>query len=253
MKICSLNPLTGYKRDGYCTNTEGDSGTHVVCAQVTDEFLQFTKEQGNNLITPQSGFPGLKSGDKWCLCALRWDQALKAGVAPPVDVYATDKSAVKFNSLNTYLQHKFAANAHTRKKGGKRSSKTRKQFLFHPNNPKSSFDVYIDKNPRNTIPIHYKTIMDVKKTIKKLESLYKAKKYTHKRIWQVAMIMKVRLEVIKEKKPDEYKLAKRYFDFLSGRTKMSEENRYKSIFRPLDISNGNKAKLTFGKMGLKLV
>ena len=231
IKICSLNPLTGYKRDGYCTNIEGDSGTHVVCAQVTDKFLQFTKEQGNNLITPQNGFPGLKSGDEWCLCARRWEQARKAGVAPPVNVHATDKSALKFNSLDTYLQHRLAANAYTRKAGGKRSSKTRKQFLFHPNNPKSSFDVYIDKNPRNTIPIHYKTVADVKHTIKKLESLYKAKKYTHKRIWQVAMIMKVRLEVIKEKKPGEYQLAKRYFDFLSERTKMSQENRQKSVFK----------------------
>ena len=113
IKLCSLNPVTGYNRDGYCTNINGDSGTHVVCAQVTDKFLQFTKKQGNDLITSHSNFPGLKSGDKWCLCALRWEQARKSGVAPPVDVYATDKSALKFNSLNTY----------TRKKGGKRTRK----------------------------------------------------------------------------------------------------------------------------------
>ena len=222
IKICSLNPVTGYKRDGFCTNIDGDYGTHVVCAQVNDEFLQFTKKQGNNLITPQSGFPGLKSGDKWCLCARRWEEARKAGVAPPVDVYATDKSALQFNNLNTYLKH-------TRKKGGKRS-KTRKQFRFNPNNPKLSFNVYIDKNPRNTIPIHYKTIVDVKNTITNLEKLYKAKKYPHKRIWQVAMIMKVRLEVLKQKKPDEYQLAKRYFEFLGERTKMNEENRFQSVF-----------------------
>ena len=103
IKLCSLNPVTGYNRDGYCTNINGDSGTHVVCSQVTDKFLQFTKKQGNDLITPNSSFPGLKSGDKWCLCALRWEQARKAGVAPPVDVYATDKSALNFNSRNTYL------------------------------------------------------------------------------------------------------------------------------------------------------
>jgi uncharacterized protein (DUF2237 family) len=215
--------MTGYKRDGYCTNIAGDNGTHVVCAQVTDNFLQFTKKQGNNLITPRDDFPGLKTGDKWCLCARRWEEARKAGVAPPVDVYATDKSAIHFNDLNTYV-------GHTRKRGGKRRSKTKKQFRFNPNNPKSSFNVYIDKNPRNTIPIHYKTIVDVKNTITNLEKLYKAKKYPHKRIWAVAMIMKVRLEVIKQKKPDEYQLAERYFEFLGERTKMKEENRYRSVF-----------------------
>ncbi len=75
--------------------------------------------------------------------------------------------------------------------------KTKKRFLYHNNNPKKSFDVYIDKNPKDTIHIKYKTIEDVKNTINKLEKLYKAKRYTHKRIWQVGMIMKVRLEVLK--------------------------------------------------------
>lgn len=109
-------------------------------------------------------------------------------------------------------------------------NKTRKQFLFNPNNPKKSFDVYIDKNPKDTIPIKYTTIDDVKDTIMKLERLYKAKKYPHKRIWQVVMIMKVRLEVLKHKKPREYKLAKKYFNFLSNRTDLSEDKRYKSTF-----------------------
>ena len=121
IKICSLNPVTGYTRDGYCKNINGDSGTHVVCTQVNDEFLQFTKKQGNDLITPTSNFPGLKSGDKWCLCALRWEQARNAGVAPPVDVYATDKSALKFNGIKTYLKHKLARTSDTRNMGGKRT------------------------------------------------------------------------------------------------------------------------------------
>ena len=77
--------------------------------------------------------------------------------------------------------------------------KTKKQFLYNPDNPKTSFDVYVDKNPKDTIHIKYKTLNDVKNTIKKLEKLYKSKKYSHKRIWQVAMIMKVRLDVIKKK------------------------------------------------------
>jgi uncharacterized protein (DUF2237 family) len=221
--------MTGYNRDGYCTNIDGDSGTHVVCAKMTDKFLQFTKEKGNDLITPNNRFPGLKSGDKWCLCARRWEEARKAGAAPPVDVSATDKSALKFNKRNTYLKYKLPTNQYTRKRGGSRG--TRKQFLYNPNNPKLSFDVYIDKNPYNTIPIHYKTAADVKNTIKTLEKLYKAKKYTHKRIWAVGMIMKVRLEVLKQKKPDEYLLAKRYFEFLGERTKMNEEERYRSVFR----------------------
>lgn len=119
---------------------------------------------------------------------------------------------------------------HTQKKK-KVLNKTRKQFLFNPNNPKMSFDVYIDKNPKDTIPIKYKTVDDVKETITKLEKLYKAKKYPHKRIWQVGMIMKVRLEVLKNKKPQEYKLAKKYFKFLSKRTDLSEDKRYQSIFK----------------------
>ena len=110
-------------------------------------------------------------------------------------------------------------------------NKTRKQFLFNPDDPKKSFDVYIDKNPKDTIPIKYKTVDDVKDTIQKLERLYKAKKYPHKRIWQVGMIMKVRLEVLKDKKPHEYALSNRYFKFLSTRTKLSEDNRYKSTFK----------------------
>lgn len=117
----------------------------------------------------------------------------------------------------------------TKRRTKKVLNKTRK-FLFNPNNPDKSFDVYIDKNPKDTIPIRYKTVDDVKDTILKLERLYKNKKYPHKRIWQVSMIMKVRLEVLKEKKPREYALANRYFKFLSRRTDLSEEERYRVFF-----------------------
>ena len=85
------------------------------------------------------------------------------------------------------------------KKKHKNIKTTKKQFLYNPENPKKSFDVYIDKNPKDTIHIKYTTLDDVKNTIHKLESLYKHKKYSHKRIWQVGMIMKVRLEVLKNK------------------------------------------------------
>ena len=205
LKLCSKEPLTGYMRDGYCKNLPDDSGTHVVCATMTDEFLEFTKSKGNDLSTKTSTFPGLKKGDKWCLCAHRWAEAHKADKAPPVDLEATDKSALKFNNLNTYTR---------KSSSGGRS--TRKQ----------SFDVYIDANPKDTISIKYKTLDDVKNTILKLEKLYKARKYPHKRIWQVGMIMKVRLEVLKNSKPQQYKLAEKYFKFLGKRTKLDESERY---------------------------
>lgn len=117
-----------------------------------------------------------------------------------------------------------------RKKNKNKTQKSKKYFLFNPNNPKKSFDVYIDKNPKNTIHIKYKTIDDVKNTIQNLEKLYKTKKYSHKRIWQVAMIMKVRLEVLKNIKPKQFNLAQKYFNFLSNRTNLSQQNRYKSEF-----------------------
>ena len=109
--------------------------------------------------------------------------------------------------------------------------KLNKIFLYNPNNPKKSFDVYIDKNPNDTIYIKYKTIQNVKNTINKLEKLYKSKKYTHKRIKQVAMIMKVRLKVLKNKKPQQYNLSKKYFDFLGKRTKLDKNKRYKFKFK----------------------
>ena len=117
--------------------------------------------------------------------------------------------------------------------------KTKKQFLFNPNDPKLSFDVYIDKDPSDTIPIKYKTVKDVKKTIQKLERLYKNKKYTHKRIWQVGMILKVRLEaMLKHKKTlypkakevkKRYNLSKKYFHFLKMRTKKKTFKERKSM------------------------
>ena len=107
---------------------------------------------------------------------------------------------------------------------------TKKQFLFNPENPNKSFDVYIDKNPKDTIHIKYTTVEDVKNTIAKLEKLYKNKKYSHKRIWQVGMIMYVRLKVLRAKKPQQYALANKYFLFLGKRTKLADKDRYKLSF-----------------------
>jgi hypothetical protein len=109
-------------------------------------------------------------------------------------------------------------------------NKTRK-FFYNPNNPDKSFDVYIDKNPRDTIHIKYTTTEDVKNTINKLEKLYKTKKYTHKRIWQVAMIMNVRLKVLRKTKPEQFALANKYFTFLGKRTKLQEKSRYNFSFK----------------------
>ena len=124
-----------------------------------------------------------------------------------------------------------------RQKGGKK--KTKKRFLYNPNNPKKSFDVYIDKDPDDTIPIKYTTVKDVKMTIKKLERLFKTKKYSHKRIWQVGMIMKVRLEAMLKHKKTKYpnaknvkarfQLANRYFKFLGKRTKQNTFNERKKM------------------------
>ena len=109
-------------------------------------------------------------------------------------------------------------------------NKTKKTFFFNPLNPKLSYDVYINKNPKDTIHIKYTTLEDVKNTIAHLENLYKHKKYTHKRIWQVAMTMRVRLKVLQDKKPLQYKLANKYFKFLGARTKLNDQTRYKSVF-----------------------
>ena len=101
LQIAGTNPLTGYYRDGFCSTGESDRGVHVIAATLTDEFLQFTKSQGNDLTTPspQYNFPGLKAGDNWCLCALRWKEALDADVAPPVILEATHEKALEFATI----------------------------------------------------------------------------------------------------------------------------------------------------------
>ncbi len=118
----------------------------------------------------------------------------------------------------------------TKKINKTNKNKTKKQFFYNPNNPKKSFDVYIDKNPKDTIHIKYTTLEDVKNTIEQLEKLYKTKKYTHKRIWQVGMILKVRLKVLQDIKQKQYALANKYFIFLGKRTHLSERERYNITF-----------------------
>lgn len=215
LKVCSKNPLTGFNRSGYCSTEMFDTGSHLICAKMDKEFLESTKEDGNDLTTSGMSFPGLKPGDRWCLCQDRWYQSYKKGKAPKVIKSATNSKIRK--------EYEKIIKKKTIKDGSK------KQFLFNPNDPKKSFDVYIDKDPSDTIPIKYTTIQDVKRTIRKLERLFKQGKYSHKRIWQVGMILRVRLKVLKKKKPEEYKLAERYFKFLGQRTKLKTFNERKKF------------------------
>ena len=111
LQACSFDPLTGFFRDGCCRTDEDDQGSHVVCARVTAEFLRFSLERGNDLVTPRPEFrfAGLEPGDRWCLCALRWKEALKAGVAPPVHLEATHVRALELLDLADLQAHALPA------------------------------------------------------------------------------------------------------------------------------------------------
>lgn len=99
---CSYDPLTGYYRDGCCSTDEQDQGSHVICAIVTQEFLDFSLARGNDLLTPRPAFrfSGIKAGDRWCLCAMRWLEAFEAGVAPAVVLASTHANALAFATLD---------------------------------------------------------------------------------------------------------------------------------------------------------
>ena len=109
LRCCCRDPLTGFYRDGYCRTGPGDTGLHTVCAVMTEEFLDFSRSRGNDLITPHPewDFPGLKPGDKWCVCVSRWQEALESGKAPPVDLAATHSSAVEFVTLEELHAHAY--------------------------------------------------------------------------------------------------------------------------------------------------
>lgn len=105
LQPCCNNPLTGYFRDGLCRTDTFDQGSHTVCAIVTEEFLIHSKNRGNDLITPRPEyqFPGLKPGDKWCLCALRWKEAFEAGVAPKVVLEATNEKTLEYINIKNLI------------------------------------------------------------------------------------------------------------------------------------------------------
>jgi uncharacterized protein len=110
---CGTDPMTGFYRDGCCHTGASDVGLHVVCAVMSDEFLRFSRSRGNDLSTPNEGFnfPGLKSGDRWCLCAARWKEAYDAGMAPSVVLEATHVSALEFASLEELQEHAMPADS----------------------------------------------------------------------------------------------------------------------------------------------
>jgi len=107
LETCCTSPMTGFYRDGTCNTGGGDFGAHTVCTQVTADFLVFSKARGNDLSTPVPAFdfPGLKPGDRWCLCASRWKEALDAGMAPPVVLASTHASTLEYVSLSDLKQY----------------------------------------------------------------------------------------------------------------------------------------------------
>lgn len=111
LRPCSHEPRTGWFRDGCCNTDASDRGSHTVCCAVTSEFLEFLRAQGNDLMTPQHSFPGLKPGDQWCVCAASWRAAYDAGVACPVVLESTHISALDYADLEMLLEHAVAAEA----------------------------------------------------------------------------------------------------------------------------------------------
>jgi uncharacterized protein (DUF2237 family) len=113
LESCSLDPKTGWFRDGCCNTDERDHGSHTVCAVVTDEFLEFLRLRGNDLITPhpESGFPGLKAGDGWCVCAASWHDAHLVNLGCPVRLESTHAEALSVVSLKALMEHAIAAEA----------------------------------------------------------------------------------------------------------------------------------------------
>lgn len=107
--LASIDPLTGFYRNGYCSTDQNDRGLHVVAAVMTTDFLIYSRSQGNDLISANEayGFPGLKSGNTWCLCVLRWKEAMDAGFAPPVILEATNAKVLEYISLEVLKQYKY--------------------------------------------------------------------------------------------------------------------------------------------------
>ena len=111
LQVCSVSPMTGFARDGVCQTGPQDLGSHTVCVQMTDAFLHYSLSRGNDLLSPvpEYGFPGLKAGDRWCVCAARWLEAAEDGVAPPVVLHATHTRALQVIALADLQYHALRA------------------------------------------------------------------------------------------------------------------------------------------------
>lgn len=105
LETCGKDPVTGFYRSGCCDTGPDDFGVHVVCAVMTQPFLEFSKSRGNDLMTPRPGFGGLKAGDPWCLCVMRWVEAEQRGMAPPIMLAATHEATLEVVSLETLMQY----------------------------------------------------------------------------------------------------------------------------------------------------
>ena len=112
LQDCSVDPMTGFYRDGCCNTGPGDVGTHTVCSIMTDEFLEYSQSKGNDLITPRPefDFPGLKAGDAWCLCAMRWEEARQAGCAPRVKLTSTNIKTLEMVEFEHLKEHQIDLN-----------------------------------------------------------------------------------------------------------------------------------------------
>ncbi len=113
LHVCSCEPMTGWYRDGYCKTDDSDLGLHTVCCVINESFLSYSKAQGNDLSTPipEYGFPGVKAGDHWCLCAPRWKQAYEDGMAPLVRLQATEIGTLSIIGIELLMQHAYNENS----------------------------------------------------------------------------------------------------------------------------------------------
>tara|TARA_B100000575_G_scaffold180976_2_gene145318 strand:+ start:882 stop:1694 length:813 start_codon:yes stop_codon:yes gene_type:complete len=252
LRLCSIKPMTGWYRDGYCSKDKNDMGSHTVCSVLSKKFMDFSKKRNNDL------YGVAKPNDKWCLCEKRWEEAYDAGYAPRVLKTASNYNIepnikYKINHFNKYGytikkqtkniekgKQKISSNRKINKKKINKISKQKVNFLYNHTKPNKDYDLFGNRNPKDTIHVKYKTIEDLKDSILNLEKLYKDKKYPHKRIVQVAMVMNKRLKHIYDNKDtlyvnakkvkERYLLSDKYLKFLKGRTKKNENKRRKLIF-----------------------
>jgi hypothetical protein len=239
LKACSTKPMTGFYRDGYCRTGDDDTGSHTVCARVTEEFLEFTKSMGNNLDM-------LEPGDKWCLCAKRWEEANNEGVAPEMIKSSTN---IKTLDIINGVEQELDEYARTLKNARKHGTKLRfpksaikanpQRFrkytrdTIQESDPKtgtgkkpegSSRRLYTDENPNDTVSVKFRTKQDIIDTLNK--SSFKSK--PHKRQSQIINLIhqRVRAAYQNSKDPDTKKRLKTAYDYIET---VKEKSKQKTI------------------------